>query len=161
MSLAHNALAHGTLPALVFDAPLGTDEPDTLDLRALDVPVSDAEIRNDLRTRWREQPRLVVRIDDEPTARVEALLLELVRREVRLTASDVDRFSDAHTVVVKVSSKAPSPRLARLFPVRLRASLFPPPDPRGEVPAKRAVGGLKAPVKKTIASPGRTDARRR
>jgi hypothetical protein len=145
--LAQHALLHGTLPALVFDAPLGTDEPGTLDLRALDVPVSDVEIRNDLRARWREQPRLVVRIDDEPTARIEALLLELVRREVRLTASEVDRFSDAHTVVVKVSSKTPPPRLARLFSVRVRAGV--------------STATAKPTIKKPIASPGRTDARRR
>lgn len=146
-SILDRVLAHATAPALVFDAPLVGDDASVLDLRATDLPLSDVMVRNDVRRRWRSAPRLVVRIDAEPSPRVQALLLELTRREVRLTADEVERFDDTHTVLVKTDASAPPASLVRFFPIRLRA---------GAAPSGRATSTSSARV-----TTGGTNARRR
>jgi hypothetical protein len=139
MTLAHAILDKTAAPVLVFGAAPEHDAADTLDLREMDVPTSDVELRNNVRLCWRRSPRLVVRIDDEPTAQVEALLLELVRREVRLSADQVESFGADRQIVVRGAAQRPPPRLLRWFPARLRDpdDATTPPMKAGRANARR------------------------
>ncbi len=118
---AARVLATATAPALLFAARPEDDDAGVLDLRTTDLPASDVMVRNEVRRRWRAAEKLVVRIDEHPTASVQALLLELSRREVRLTADEVERFDANHTVLVKTAAPTPPASLVRFFPIRLRA----------------------------------------
>lgn len=149
-ALIDRVLAHATAPALMFDAPLDGDDAFVLDLRATDLPMSDVMVRNDVRRRWRSARRLVVRIDAEPSPPVRALLLELARREVRLSADEVDRFDDTHTVLVKTAAAAPPAGLLRFFPIRVRAAAAP-----------SAAGVVNATSSAPVQAAGGTHARRR
>lgn len=155
-SIIDRALAHATAPVLMFDAPLEGDDAGVLDLRATDLPMSDVMVRNDVRRRWRSALRLVVRIDADPSPRVRALLLELARREVRLTADEVDRFDDTHTVLVKIAAAAPPASLVPFFPIRVRAAAA-PLAPGGLAMTSARGTTSRAPVKAV----GESHARRR
>ena len=147
-SAALSVLQHATSPALLFAAPLLDDDASVLDLRATDLPVSDVMLRNEARRRWRERKRLVVRIDEAPTAQIVALLLELSRREVRLSADAVDRFADDHNVVVRTTAAVPPASLVRFFPIRVRAvsstTAHTPPAPPAPQKPPKAIGRTNA-----------------
>jgi hypothetical protein len=122
MSRSELVLVHATAPALVFASDPARDGVDVLDLRATDLPLDDVVVRAEVLRRWRAQATLVVRIDEAPTRQVQALLLELSRREVRLTSVQVERFDDAHRVVVRTAAKAPPAAVTMWFPIRVRAA---------------------------------------
>ena len=56
MTAAERAMAHSKQAALVFAAPLASDAPEVVDLRALDTPVSDVALKNAVRVAWRRGP---------------------------------------------------------------------------------------------------------
>lgn len=115
-------LTHSTLPTLVFGCALtATEGTDVVDLRALDVPVSDLALRNIVRAAWRRAPLLTVRVDGAPSGQVLALLHGLVRRELRFGPAQLERFDERHRIVALTDAQAPSPALLALFIARVRA----------------------------------------
>ena len=122
-SVTNAVLKHSTLPTLVFAAPItaAAHDADVVDLRALDLPVSELALRNTVRAAWIRSPLLTVRVDGAPSAQVLALLHGLVRGELRYGPTEVERFDD-HRVVALTDAHAPSPALLALFMARVRDS---------------------------------------
>lgn len=119
------ALGVSPTPVLVYGA--GADELAArdgawVDLRATDLPTAPLAMRLAMTEAWRNQTRLVVCVDAEPSEQVVSVLFEAARRAFNIAPPQVERFADDRTLIVLTAASSAPAALATLFPLRVPAS---------------------------------------